>query len=220
MIPEIVSQDGIELKLVCSLPLKANSYTLGLTQKIQDMLIRKIAILPMTEQETIKPFKIKLYDEIITLKKDNITVKDLRRAINAYCASLGYLKSLSLLNARRHDIDGIPESDVSEYDQLSAVLKIAKVMEVRRNKKLACERHERKVIADRERKRLEKENNQKPDETAGIEKDQNKSEKTYSQQAIRSAKEPLRKSEKTYVKEKPAFEVVTKTRKILTLNKT
>jgi len=93
-------------------PIEANEFDLKRAEAINVLLMRPIGILPAKPGDPIKPFAVGLWNDIRALLRLEVSQTMLRRATAAYTHSKRYLFASAQPDARRHDLDGEPVSDM------------------------------------------------------------------------------------------------------------
>ncbi|MCY1740929.1 ProQ/FINO family protein [Ensifer sp. SL37] len=87
---------------------------------INELLTRRIAVLPANVGDPIQPFALGLWKEIRCLLKPELSVSTLRKATGCYVYSRGYQLAMAQPGSVRYDINGLPVETVSDNDRLSA----------------------------------------------------------------------------------------------------
>ncbi|MDP2699891.1 ProQ/FINO family protein [Thalassospira sp.] len=83
-------------------------------KELQALLRDKIAILPVTSNDRIKPFQIGAHDLFCDLAKPEVTLADLKLALRRYTAATGYLMALGRDDSSRYRLDGSVDAPVSD----------------------------------------------------------------------------------------------------------
>lgn len=93
-------------------PIEANEFDLKRAEAINVLLLRPIGILPGKTGDPIKPFAVGLWNDIRALLRPEVSQTMLRRATAAYTHSKRYLFASAQPDAKRHDLDGEPVSEM------------------------------------------------------------------------------------------------------------
>ena len=92
----------------------ARAFELKAAQELQSLLIEKIAILPETSSDQIKPFQIGAHDLFRAMASSETSLADLKVALRRYTGATGYQMAIGLDESVRYRLDGSVDAPVSD----------------------------------------------------------------------------------------------------------
>ena len=92
----------------------ARAFELKAAQELQSLLREKIAVLPETSSDQIKPFQIGAHDLFRVSALATTSLADLKVALRRYTSATGYQMAIGLDESVRYRLDGSVDAPVSE----------------------------------------------------------------------------------------------------------
>ena len=92
----------------------ARAFELKAAQELQSLLREKIAVLPETSSDQIKPFQIDAHDLFRAVATAETSLADLKVALRRYTGATGYQMAIGLDESVRYRLDGSVDALVSE----------------------------------------------------------------------------------------------------------
>lgn len=95
----------------------ARAFELKAAQELQSLLREKVAVLPETSSDQIKPFLIGAHDLFRALASSETSLADLKVALRRYTGATGYQMAIGLDESVRYRLDGSVDAPVSENNR-------------------------------------------------------------------------------------------------------